>query len=55
MSTPRLLTVNGAAAYLAVHPSTIRRWIAAGILPASKIGPAGLVRIKPKDLDKLVH
>ena len=55
MSTPRLLTVKGAAEYLAVSTSTIRNWIAAGLLPADRVGPRNLIRIKPEDLDKLVH
>ena len=55
MSTPRLLTVKGAAEYLAVSTSTIRNWINAGLLPADRVGPRNLIRIKPEDLDKLVH
>jgi excisionase family DNA binding protein len=47
-----LLTVKEAAERKRVHPETIRRWIAAGYLPARRIGP-GLVRIDPADLDKL--
>ena len=34
-----LLTVSQAAEILAVHPDTLRRWAAAGLLKAYRVGP----------------
>jgi excisionase family DNA binding protein len=41
-----------AAASRGVSTRTVRRWIAAGLLPAYRVGPR-LVRIDPDDLDRL--
>jgi excisionase family DNA binding protein len=49
------LSLDEAAAYLAVHPETIRRWIVAGHLPAKRIGLRGAYRIRPNDLDQMVR
>lgn len=46
------LTIADAAAYKSVSAKTIRRWIAAGILPANRVGPK-LIRIRAVDLDAL--
>lgn len=43
-------TIAEAARRKQVTPRTIRRWIAAGVLPAYRVGPK-LIRIKPADLD----
>lgn len=51
--TPALLTTAQVAARLAVDPSTVRRWIEDGRLPATK--PGGQHRIDPADLDELLH
>lgn len=45
------ITVNEAARRLSVTPHTIRRRIAAGDLPAARVGRA--VRIRPEDLASL--
>lgn len=47
-----LLSVTEAARIAGVGPRTIRRWIADGSLPASRLGPR-LIRIKPDDLAAL--
>lgn len=49
--TSKLLTVPEAAAQLRVDPATVRRWITAGRLRASK--PGRDYRIAQADLDKL--
>jgi excisionase family DNA binding protein len=49
------LTLEEAAAYLAVHPETIRRWIVGGHLPARKVGLRGVYRITRADLDGMVR
>ena len=49
---PPLLTVPEVAAYLNLHPQTIRRWIKAGTLQAKRIN--GSVRIDPADIKALV-
>lgn len=50
---PSLLTTDQVAARLAVDPSTVRRWIDDGRLPAVK--PGGAWRIDPADLDELLR
>lgn len=55
MSTPDLVTVRDAAQRLAVSPLTIRRRIAAGKLPAVRLGgPGAPVRIRETDLQDYV-
>jgi excisionase family DNA binding protein len=49
----RYLTVTRAAELLSVHPSTIRRWIDDGRLPAYRLGPKR-IGIMAADLDALV-
>lgn len=44
------LTVHQTARLLSVHPSTIRRWIDRGILPAYRIGPKRIA-VRQSDLD----
>ena len=52
MPTDGTLAVKDAALALGVHPITVRRWIARGILPARRIGPR-LIRIRKADVDRL--
>src|SRR5579885_266715 len=47
------LTVAQAAAHLAVHPSTSRRWIDRGRLPAYRLGEKR-IGVRPSDLARLV-
>src|SRR5260370_32579230 len=47
------LSVRQAAKQLSVHPSTIRRWIDQGRLPAYRIGDRR-VGVRPRDLARLV-
>ena len=44
-----LLTIETAAEMLAVHPRTIRRYVAGGHLPGYRIGPRQL-RVKREDV-----
>jgi excisionase family DNA binding protein len=48
-----LLTVVQAAQQLSIHPSTIRRWIDQGRLPAYRVGEKR-IGVKPSDLAKVV-
>lgn len=48
-----LLTIETAADMLAVHPRTIRRYIAAGDLPAYRIGTRH-IRVRTSDVDALL-
>jgi excisionase family DNA binding protein len=48
-----LLTVSQVAAVLNVHPATVRRWIASGALPATRL-PGGTYRVDATDLDRIV-
>lgn len=45
----RLVGITEASDYADVHPITIRRWIAAGRLPAYRVGP----RLLKVDLNEL--
>jgi excisionase family DNA binding protein len=47
------LTVVQAAQQLSIHPSTIRRWIDQGRLPAYRVGEKR-IGVKPSDLAKVV-
>ena len=47
-----LISLSRAAEQYDVSVKTIRRWIAAGLLPAYRVGPR-VIRIDPADLDKL--
>jgi excisionase family DNA binding protein len=47
------LSVLQAAKHLSVHPSTIRRWIDQGRLPAYRIGDRR-IGVRPTDLARLV-
>lgn len=51
-SDRRYYTIAGAARHLHVSPSTVWRWIAAGRLPAKRLGPK-TIRISPEDLAAL--
>ena len=47
-----LLTVSQIAAFLNVHPNTVRRWDRRGLLNAYRIGPRGVIQ-KTKELQNL--
>lgn len=47
------LTVNETAAALGLHPMSIRKMIARGIIPAIRLGRA--IRIDKRRLDELVE
>lgn len=48
-----MLTVAEVASQLRVHQATVRRWIAAGILPAARVG--GVVRVSREALERVVE
>ena len=47
------LTIAQAAGQLSVHPSTIRRWIDRGRLPAYRLGEKR-IGVRPSDLARLI-
>lgn len=53
MATSTLHTTKEAAALLAVHPVTIRRWIEAGQIKAVTL-PSGHFRIPQAEIDRLL-
>jgi excisionase family DNA binding protein len=50
----RLTSVENAANYADVSTRSIRRWIAAGLLPGYRVGPR-LVKVDLNDLDQLAR
>jgi excisionase family DNA binding protein len=50
----KLMTIAAAAAYADVHPVTLRRWVAAGRLPAYRVGPR-LLKVDQAELDSVVR
>jgi excisionase family DNA binding protein len=50
----RLTSVENAAHYADVSTRSIRRWIAAGLLPGYRVGPR-LVKVDLDDLDRLAR
>lgn len=48
-----LIGLDAAAAICGVTPRTIRRWIAAGQLPAVRVGPR-LIKVSTRDLSALM-
>ena len=49
----QLVTVDEAADYVGVHPTTLRRWIAQGRLNSYAAGPR-LIRIDLDELDAML-
>lgn len=57
-SVPELLTVNAVAKQVHTTPATVREWIKAGDLKASRVGPEGKARIYTiarADFDDFLH
>jgi excisionase family DNA binding protein len=52
-ATRRLVGINQAAKYADVHPITLRRWVAAGRVPAYRAGPR-LLKIDLNELDAML-
>jgi len=52
VSTDKMLTVGEAAAYLGLHPKTIRNWSDKGLLPSTK-WPNKWRMFKRRDLDEM--
>ena len=55
MVAPRFLSVNQAAARACVCDTVVRAWVAAGLLPAFRLGMPGRrgkIMIDPDDLDQ---
>ncbi len=50
----KLMTIAAAAAYADVHPVTLRRWVAAGRLPAYRVGPR-LLKVDRDELEGIVR
>jgi excisionase family DNA binding protein len=54
-ATRRLYSPEEAAEYLGVHVKTVRNWIRAGRLPASRLAGQRVLRIKSGDLNGLLE
>jgi len=53
MNQPEYLTVNQAAAYIAVKPLTIRTWITKGLIKCHRIGRT--IRIPKQALQEAIR
>jgi excisionase family DNA binding protein len=51
----RLYSTDEAADYLGVHPQTVRGWIRAGRLPASRLAGQKSIRIRSSDLQAVLE
>ncbi len=51
---PELMTVTEVAAWLKVHPNTIRRWAARGLINSYRIGPRRDRRFARIEVEKLL-
>lgn len=51
---PNLVTLDAAAERLAVHPKTVRNYIARGELTAYRIKNSRLIRIDSDEVDRLL-
>ena len=51
----RLLTPEQVADRLAISTTAARDWLHSGVLPAIKIGPSGLLRMRESDLDAFIR
>jgi excisionase family DNA binding protein len=49
------MTTGEAAAYLRVHPETLRNWARKQAIPAAKLGNRGGFRFKRDDLDRFLQ
>lgn len=53
--TSGLMTTDQVAAYLGVHPETVRAWVRKGQLPiAAKFGNRGGFRFRQSDVDQFL-
>lgn len=50
-----LLRLRAAAAYLAVHPGTLRRWVCQGRVSCERLGARGDLRFRQTDLDEFLR
>jgi excisionase family DNA binding protein len=50
-----LMTVAQVALKLHVTEPTVRRWVSNGELPATRIGPRQLVRVRRADVEKFLY
>ena len=54
MTTPRLMSVGEAAAYLGVSPASLRKWSNSGLVPTYRT-PGGQRRYSVEDLDAFMR
>ena len=52
--THQYLTVAEAAAFYRVHEDTLRAWIRKGLLPYTRVGPYGIIRLQRCHLEQAV-
>lgn len=53
--TDTMLTVDAVSKLLNVHPNTVRRWEASGVLRGFRIGPRGDRRFRRDDIERYLE
>jgi len=53
--TDQLLTVREVAEATAMHQNTVRKWVAAGVVVAVRVGPHEAIRIPTSELSRLIR
>jgi excisionase family DNA binding protein len=54
-NAPKLFTTRQTAELCGVAPKTIREWVAAGVLPAVRVGDFGHLRISSEAIEELLE
>ena len=50
----KMLTVNEVCGLFRIHPNTLRRWAASGLIKCYHITPRGDYRFRQEDLDQFI-
>jgi excisionase family DNA binding protein len=54
MKAKTFIDIRETADFFDVHPQTVRRWIRAGLVPATRVGPLGDFKIPRAAVERLL-